>query len=139
MSVKSAARRLRSPEKCVLCLFYIPLIPAKAGARKEPAGQDVAFFTYILASQRNGTLYVGMTDDLVRRMEEHKDKARPGFTAKYAVMDLVWFETHPSRELAFTRERRIKEWKRLWKIGLIERANPNWRDLTPELERLAEG
>ena len=94
------------------------------------------FFVYILASQRNGTLYVGMTDDLVRRMEEHKGKTFPGFTAKYGVVQLVWFEDHPARELAFRRERQIKEWKRLWKIGLIERMNPNWRDLTDDLEWL---
>jgi putative endonuclease len=94
------------------------------------------FYTYILASQRNGTLYVGMTDDLPRRMEEHKVKAFAGFTAKYGVASLVWFEVHPDRERAFRRERQIKEWRRLWKIGLIERMNPNWSDLTPELEWL---
>ena len=97
------------------------------------------FYVFILASQRNGTLYVGMTDDLVRRMEEHKDKAFRGFTAKYGVTLLVWFEAHPTRESAFRRERRIKEWQRLWKIGLIERMNPNWRDLADELERLLAG
>lgn len=61
-------------------------------------------------------------------------QAFKGFTAKYGVTQLVWFEEHPSRDLAFVRERRIKEWNRLWKIGLIERMNPNWRDLTSELE-----
>jgi putative endonuclease len=92
------------------------------------------FYVYILASQRNGTLYIGMTDDLVRRMEEHKGKAFKGFTAKFGVTQLVWFEDHPSRDLAFRREPRIKEWNRLWKIGLIERMNPNWNDLTDQLE-----
>jgi putative endonuclease len=71
------------------------------------------FYVYILASQRNGTLYVGMTDDLVRRMEEHKGKACKGFTAKYGVAQLVRFEDHPTRDAAFRRERQIKEWKRL--------------------------
>ena len=94
------------------------------------------YYTYILASRRNGTLYVGMTDDIVRRMEEHMARALCGFTAKYGVNQLVWFEDHPDRERAFRRERQIKEWRRLWKIGLIERVNPNWRDLTGELERL---
>ena len=94
------------------------------------------FYTYILASQRNGTLYTGMTDDIVRRMEEHRGKTFSGFTARYGVMMLVWFEEHPDRNLAFRRERRIKEWRRLWKIGLIERMNPNWRDLALELDRL---
>jgi putative endonuclease len=97
------------------------------------------FYVYILASRRNGTLYVGMTDDLVRRMEEHKDKAFRGFTAKYDVTRLVWFEAYATRDAAFLLERRIKEWQRLWKIGLIERMNPNWRDLTGELETLLAG
>jgi putative endonuclease len=66
-------------------------------------------------------------------MEEHKGKAFRGFTTKYGVAQLVWFEVHPTRDAAFRRERQIKEWKRLWKIGLIERMNPNWRDLTNEL------
>jgi putative endonuclease len=97
------------------------------------------FYTYILASRRNGTLYTGMTDDLIRRMEEHKGKAFSGFTAKHEVTHLVWFEEHPDRQLAFRRERQIKEWQRLWKIGLIERTNPNWRDLTGELDQLITG
>jgi putative endonuclease len=66
-------------------------------------------------------------------MEEHREKALGGFTAKYGVTLLVWFEQHPDRESAFRRERRIKEWNRLWKIGLIERMNPHWRDLSNEL------
>jgi len=94
------------------------------------------FYTYILASQRNGTLYTGITGDLVRRMEEHREKAVRGFTANYGVIQLVWFEEHPDRMSAFRRERQIKEWRRLWKIGLIERMNPNWRDLTDDLARL---
>ncbi len=97
------------------------------------------FYTYILASQRNGTLYTGMTDDLIRRMVKHKGKTFSGFTAKYGVFQLVWFEEHPERHLAFRRERQIKEWQRLWKIGLIERSNPNWQDLTGDLDRLLAG
>jgi putative endonuclease len=97
------------------------------------------FYTYILASQRNGTLYAGMTDDLIRRMVEHRGNTFDGFTARYGVFQLVWFEEHPDRQLAFRRERQIKERRRLWKIGLIERMNPNWRDLTDELERLITG
>jgi putative endonuclease len=72
-------------------------------------------------------------------MEEHKGKTFNGFASNHGVTSLVWFEDHPDRELAFRRERQIKEWKRLWKIGLIERSNPNWRDLTAELERLLAG
>jgi len=89
------------------------------------------FFVYMLASQPHGTLYVGMTDDLIRRMWEHKMKLVPGFTAKYGVDRLVWFEAHQTREAAWRRERQIKEWKRAWKIELIERDNPQWIDLYP--------
>jgi putative endonuclease len=87
------------------------------------------FYVYILASRRNGTLYTGSTDDLARRILLHREKAYPGFTAKYDVQNLVWYETHESREAAFRRERQIKEWKRAWKIEMIERFNPGWRDL----------
>ena len=75
------------------------------------------FYTYILASQRNGTMYVGMTDDLVRRMEEHKGKTFNGFAAKYGADKLVWFEDHPEQDRAFRQERQIKEWKRLRRSG----------------------
>ena len=93
----------------------------------------MAFYVYLLASKRNGTLYIGMTDDLVRRMLEHHEGALPGFTKKYGVKLLVWFEEHTSRELAFRRERQMKKWNRKWKLQLIEASNPEWRDLTPEL------
>jgi putative endonuclease len=86
-------------------------------------------FVYLLASKRNGTLYVGSTTDLFRRVFEHKNKAIPGFTARYGVEIPVWFEIHDSIITAHTRERQIKEWKRAWKIDLIERNNPEWRDL----------
>jgi predicted GIY-YIG superfamily endonuclease len=91
------------------------------------------FATYILASQRNGTIYTGSTDDLINRVREHREKLRPGFTAKYDVTTLVWYEWHESRETAFRRERRIKEWRRSWKLQLIEAANPTWRDLYEDL------
>jgi putative endonuclease len=91
------------------------------------------FFVYILASGRNGTLYIGMTDNLARRVWEHQTDAVAGFTSKYAVKTLVWYELHDSRETAFQRERQLKKWNRAWKIGLIERINPNWSDLACEL------
>jgi putative endonuclease len=91
------------------------------------------FVVYLLASRPFGTLYVGMTDDLLRRLWEHKSKAVPGFTARYSVDRLVWFEPHETLEAAFLREKRIKEWKRAWKIQLIERNNPYWLDLYHEL------
>ena len=91
------------------------------------------FFVYMLASQPHGTLYVGSTPDLVRRIWEHRIKAIPGFTAKYGVDRLVWFEAHHSMAAAAQRERQIKEWKRAWKIALIETDNPHWIDLYPSL------
>jgi putative endonuclease len=93
----------------------------------------VAFYVYILASRRNGTLYVGMTDDLGRRIWQHKEGQLPGFTRRYGVKTLVWYEVHASREAAFLRERAIKKWNRQWKIELIEAANPDWTELDPPL------
>jgi len=87
------------------------------------------FFVYLLSSKPQGTLYAGMTDDLMRRVYEYKIKAVPGFTAKYSVDRIVWFEGHETLESAFGREKQIKEWKRAWKIELIERDNPHWADL----------
>ncbi len=92
----------------------------------------MAFYTYIVASKRNGTLYTGHTDDLGRRVADHKSGAIPDFTARYGVTLLVWFEEHVAREDAFRRERQIKEWKRSWKIEMIERLNPGWLDLLEE-------
>ncbi|HYF22961.1 MAG TPA: GIY-YIG nuclease family protein [Caulobacteraceae bacterium] len=89
----------------------------------------MAFFVYIMASRRNGTLYVGMTDDLSGRVAVHRGGDMPGFVRKYGVTRLVWFEAHPTRESAFLRERRIKKWNRDWKLALIERDNPDWNDL----------
>jgi putative endonuclease len=87
------------------------------------------FFVYLLASKHYGTLYIGVTTDLARRVSEHKSKAVPGFTAKYGVDHLVWFEHHDHWESAIRREKQLKEWKRDWKIELIERDNPHWLDL----------
>ena len=91
------------------------------------------FYVYILASQRNGTLYTGMTDDLPRRFMEHYEESLGGFTARYDVKMLVWYEAHETREATFQRERRIKKWNRVWKLELIEKLNPTWRDLKGEL------
>jgi putative endonuclease len=85
-----------------------------------------------LASRRNGTLYTGSTDKLAKRVWEHKEASGSRFTAKYGVHLLVWYEAHDRRETAFRRERQIKEWKRAWKIEMIERSNPGWRDLSQE-------
>jgi len=92
----------------------------------------MAFYTYILTNQKNGALYTGSTDDLAKRVFEHRSKTASCFTAKYGIGVLVWYEVHDEREHAFRRERQIKEWKRAWKIELIAADNPDWRD------RLAE-
>ena len=83
----------------------------------------------ILASKRNGTLYIGVTSDLIKRIWEHKYNMIEGFTKRYAVHRLVWHELHESMESAIEREKRLKEWKRKWKMELIESINPNWEDL----------
>ncbi len=87
------------------------------------------YYAYILASKRNGTLYVGVTNDLVRRVYEHKHDLVEGFTRKYQVHDLVYFEQTEEVVSAITREKQIKKWNRAWKIELIEKANKDWRDL----------
>ena len=92
-----------------------------------------SYCVYILASRRNGTLYTGVTNDLVRRVSEHQQDLTPGFTTKYGVKTLVWYETTDSIQYAIAREKRIKRWRRAWKLALIEAANPDWRDLYPEL------
>ncbi|HEY4585144.1 MAG TPA: GIY-YIG nuclease family protein [Brevundimonas sp.] len=89
----------------------------------------MAFYVYIVASQRNGTLYIGSTDDLIARISQHRAGYFGGFTARYDVTRLVWFETHGSRDGAFLRERQLKKWKRRWKLQLIDESNPDWTDL----------
>jgi len=84
---------------------------------------------YILANKRNGTLYIGVTSDLIKRVWEHKQGIVEGFTKKYDVHRLVWYELHESMESAIVREKRLKEWKRNWKLELIESMNPAWQDL----------
>lgn len=88
---------------------------------------------YVLASRRNGTLYVGVTSDLLKRVWEHRNDSVKGFTSRYHVHSLVWFEQHDCMESAIAREKAIKEWKRSWKIRLIEGANPGWQDLYPDM------
>jgi putative endonuclease len=88
---------------------------------------------YILASRPNGTLYIGVTSDLLGRTWKHRNEFHEGFTKKHRVNQLVWFELHPTMASAITRESAMKRWKREWKIKLIESGNPSWRDLYPEL------
>ena len=93
------------------------------------------YYVYLLASKAYDTLYVGVTSDLERRVLEHKNKLVPGFTRRYGVDRLVWFETHDLIEEAIRREKQLKEWKRDWKINLIERDNPHWIDLYQSISR----
>jgi putative endonuclease len=86
-------------------------------------------YVYIMASGRNGTLYTGVTTDLARRAYEHRESLLEGFTRKYGVKILVWFEIHDSVTEAIVREKAIKRWRRAWKLALIEADNPQWRDL----------
>lgn len=90
-------------------------------------------FVYILASQRNGTLYIGVTTDLLKRMWQHKNKAIPGFTAKYNVNMLVHYEVYDDYWIAANRERQLKNWKRKWKLDLIEKDNPEWNNLHSDI------
>lgn len=89
----------------------------------------MAYFVYILASRRNGTLYVGVTNDLARRVHEHRTGAADGFTRKHNVKRLVWYEAHSDVEMAITREKSIKRWPRKFKLNVIEETNPDWDDL----------
>jgi putative endonuclease len=88
---------------------------------------------YVLASRRNGTLYVGVTSDLIRRVWQHKNNLAGGFTKEYGVHMLVWHECHETMESAIKREKNIKKWNRRWKLALIEKSNPNWKDLFNDL------
>ena len=89
---------------------------------KQPA-------VYILASKKNGTLYIGVTSNLVKRIWEHKNNIVEGFTDRYGIHQLVWYELHETMESAIVREKRLKDWKRTWKLKLIEDKNPEWQDL----------
>jgi putative endonuclease len=94
-------------------------------------GSDRSYWVYILASRIGGTLYIGVTNDLVRRVYEHRTNAVPGFTSKYGVHRLVYYEQFGDIELAIRREKRLKKWNRAWKIRLIEASNLDWHDLYP--------
>ena len=90
---------------------------------KQPA-------VYILASKRNGTLYIGVTSDLAKRVWQHKNDVVDGFTKRYSVHQLVWYELHETMESAIKREKALKNWQRVWKLELIENSNPSWQDLS---------
>jgi putative endonuclease len=98
-------------------------------------GMDKQCYVYILASRRNGTLYVGVTSDLLKRVWEHKNKLVKGFTQEYGVDKLVYYEVHSDVENAITREKQMKKWNRAWKLRLIEEKNPEWKDLFEEIKK----
>jgi putative endonuclease len=104
-------------------------MPAKAGIQNNKNMIDKNPCVYIIASKRNGTLYTGVTSHLIRRITQHKQEVIDGFTKKYGVHILVWYELHQTMESAILREKCIKEWKRSWKIRLIMEVNPGWHDL----------
>jgi putative endonuclease len=95
----------------------------------------MAYYVYLLTSDRNGTLYVGVTNDLVRRVYEHKSKVVRGFTKRYGVDRLVWFEVYDDPTNAIAREKDIKKWRRAWKLRLIEQSNPQWLDLYDQISQ----
>ena len=94
---------------------------------------EKTFYVYILTSRRNGTLYIGVTSDLIKRIWEHKKKLTEGFTEKYEVDKLVYYEQFRDAECAVRREKRLKKYNRKWKLDLIEKSNPDWKDLYEEL------
>ena len=91
------------------------------------------FAAYIMASKRNGTLYIGVTSDLPKRVWEHREGVVDGFTKEYGAKTLVWYEAHDNAESAITREKQLKKWNRIWKLRLIEEKNPEWRDLFADI------
>lgn len=97
---------------------------------------DTQSYVYILASQRYGTLYIGVTSDIVKRIWQHREEFVSGFTSEYHVKLLVWYEVHPDIMSAITREKRLKKWERKWKIRLVSEANPFWRDLYDDICRV---
>ena len=98
-------------------------------------GGAVVYYVYILASRKHGTLYLGVTNDLVRRVCEHKSHVVPGFNSRYGVHLLVWFEYYDDIVNAIARDKELKKWRHEWKINLIERSNPNWVDLYDSISR----
>jgi putative endonuclease len=94
-----------------------------------------SYWVYILASRIGGTLYIGITSDLIRRVYQHREQQTPSFTKRYGVTRLVYFEQYDDPENAIRREKRLKKWDRAWKIRLIEQDNPNWDDLYPKIAK----
>ncbi len=105
----------------------------KSGNDRWWVGSMRDLFVYLMSNKPRGTLYVGVTNDLLRRCVEHRDGIIDGFTKRYGVTQLVWFETTPNIAAAIQREKTLKHWPRAWKIDLVERMNPDWRDLFADI------
>jgi putative endonuclease len=137
VSISSMIRIIPSQAPCldvareiqVKSSFMLNKLDSFSGQKIIKSRRMDNFYVYIMASQRNGTLYIGLTNELERRVSEHKDKILDGFTARYNVDQLVYYETFETYSEAFERERRLKKWKRDWKLKLIESENPEWKDL----------
>ena len=106
------------------------VIPANAGIHRQ---MDKTFYVYMLASARYGTLYIGVTSNLIGRVWQHREGVIEGFTKKHGVKQLVWFEVHADALSAIAREKQLKKWNRAWKIDLIQKENPYWRDLYDDI------
>jgi putative endonuclease len=111
--------------------FVIPGRRIASNPESIPPASAKAYYVYLLASRKHGTLHLGVTNDIVRRGYEHRSKAVDGFTARYGVDKLVWFEIYDDAATAIAREKELKKWRRDWKIRLIEEENPGWVDLYP--------
>ncbi len=126
----------KQQERCLRPSLPNPffVIPAQAGIQQDGGmREEFSPTVYLLASGYNGTLYVGVTSNLMARIHQHREGTLPGFTRDYGARRLVWLEQHPTMEAAIQREKRIKKWNRAWKIRLIVEANPEWRDLAEDL------
>ena len=123
----------RNDKKQYLPFSPITTQPGKRESRKNKNSVNKQFYVYILASKRNGTLYTGITSNLIQRVWHHKNNIIEGFTQKYNVKTLVFYEVHDNVESAIAREKRIKKWRRAWKLQLIEKMNPQWNDLFEEI------
>jgi putative endonuclease len=106
-------------------------IPGSRSARPGMTAQRIfmAYYVYLLASRKDGALYLGVTNDLIRRTFEHRSKVVRGFTSRYNITKLVWFEIYDDPISAISREKEIKRWRRAWKVALIAKENPDWKDL----------
>ena len=106
------------------------MVPAGDQTRNlAVSGTQMAYYVYLLSSRKNGALYLGVTNDLVRRTFEHREKLKKGFSSRYNITNLVWYEVYDDPVSAISREKQIKKWRRAWKDALIVAENPEWRDL----------